>query len=108
MRRRLRRYVVRFAPLVLAMCSTLACDRAVKVRPGMSESDVRNILGRPSWTETDKKEMEKFFFTDRREACISKAHKVLFYDYWISNDASISLDQAGRVLCVERAHFMIQ
>lgn len=96
------------AMLALMMCGAAGCDRGSEIPPGMLEHEVHDVLGRPSVIETNKKEMEKFFFTDEVKECLSRATKVLFYEYRLAKDVSISLDDANRVICVRRAHFVIQ
>jgi outer membrane protein assembly factor BamE (lipoprotein component of BamABCDE complex) len=91
-----------------AVCSVSGCDRAKNIRPGTTEAEVQRVLGRPSWTETDRKEMPKFFFVHEVEPCLSKAVKVLLYHNWIRKDVVVSLDGQGKVLCINRVHMEYQ
>jgi hypothetical protein len=84
------------------------CDHARDIGPGRTEADVRRALGTPSRIESDKQEMQKYFFGHEEDRCLTKAVRVLFYDRWIRDDLSISFDATGRVLCVSRAQMIFQ
>ena len=96
----------RLSPVVLCVTLglSLACNRAPSIRAGMSEAEVRNILGNPSSTHSDKREFDRFFFERERKKCLSTASKVWFFQRFFLEDVAISFDNVGNVICVLEAH----
>ena len=70
----------------------------------MTEAEVRNILGAPSSTHSDRREFDGFFFERERSKCLSIASKVLFFERFFHEDVAISFGNDGKVVCVREAH----
>ncbi len=54
---------------------------------------------------TNRAIMSGYFFEKEVKSCLPKATKVLVYDRWIRNDASVAIDAKGTIVCFEVVNF---
>ena len=86
--------VTAVAPVFVGGCG----DPADRVRVGMKEADVVQLLGPPSRTVMDPK--DRAFYVGDNEACATKAARVWLYKRTIGEDVIVVLDAAKEVACV--------
>ena len=78
------------------------CDESKRIRPGMREQEVIQILGKPTRILTDCRVMADYVWLhEDRDTCLPKAAKVLFFDRLVSLDVSVTISAGGDVVCVE-------
>ena len=86
--------------LVIGMVCAVRCgDPVSRVTVGMTEEQVRTVLGTPSRTVTDRRDIEFYLGKDNR--CAGPAKRVILYDRWLREDVTVALGEDAKVVCVE-------
>jgi hypothetical protein len=87
----------RFA-LVAALAGAAACDPADRIRNGMRESDVVEILGKPTCTVEDAAKFSDELTAEPR--CASSAQRIFVYSVSDRRRVRVVFGGEGAVTCV--------
>ena len=86
------------AIVLLAALTSSACVRSDAVRPGMTQAEVVEHLGKPSEVISDAERMRVYTAIASCEG-MERAHTLFWYRKWIPSDIFVSLDAEKKVLC---------
>ena len=88
--------------MVIAVVAIAACDESKRVRVGMTEREVVEVLGRPTVVVTDRHWFNDYIWLPRDEqSCLPRIQKVLFFGRLLNKDVAVGFASDGRVVCAE-------
>jgi len=83
---------------VAALAGSAACDPADRIRNGMRESDVTEILGKPTRTVEDAAKFRDELTAEPR--CVSSAQRIFVYNMSDRRRVRVVFSVDGAVTCV--------
>ena len=90
---------------VAAFAGAAACDRADRIRNGMRESDVVEILGKPTRTVEDAARFRDELTAEPQ--CVSSAHRIFVYNVSDRRRVRVVFGGDGTVTCVVKTEDLI-
>ena len=95
----------RLLACVAALAGTAACDPADRIRNGMRESDVMDILGKPTRTVEDTAKCRDELTAEPR--CVSSAKRIFVYNMSNARRVRVVFGVEGSVTCVVKSEDLL-
>ena len=95
----------RFFACMAALAGAAACDPADRIRDGLRESDVLEILGKPTRTVEDAAKFRDELTAEPR--CVSSAQRIFVYNMSDRRRVRLVFGADGAVTCVVKTEDLL-
>lgn len=84
----------------IVISAGMGCDRASRVREGMTEAETRRLLGEPAQIIHDARRFEAELAND--QSCARNSMRVLLFNLGNARHLRVGIDSEGRVRCTHK------